>query len=158
MKRKNRNKNGHHWNQFGYLRKQWWLGDWKNGKWHQNPRSWHRNQEGCCRQNIRQWQHSVAGRRLHASYTVEAAGVMAVVLFTMMVLFHQAFYIQGWTVGTFQAHQQVERERHEIVHIDEKEITQMARGQGWSAQITAGVFRPEESLRMWSVLEEKGED
>lgn len=97
-------------------------------------------------------------RQLQASYTVEAAGVMAVVLFTMMVLFHQAFYMQGWTAGTFRVHEQVERERHAIPHIDEKEITQEAQGQGWSAQITAGVFRPEESLRLWSVLEEKGEN
>jgi len=90
-----------------------------------------------------------------AEYTVEAAGVMAVVLFTVMVLFHQAFHVRAETVGVFQVHEQVERERHEIAHSDEKEITHEARGQRWSVEITAPVFRPEESLRMWSVLEEK---
>ena len=99
----------------------------------------------------------VVRKRLRGSYTVEAAGVMAVVFFTMLVLFHQAFYMGAWTAGTFQVHQQVERERHQIVHKDERSITRGKQGQGWQADITARVFRPEESLRMWSILEENGE-
>ena len=99
----------------------------------------------------------VVRKRLRGSYTVEAAGVMAVVFFTMLVLFHQAFYMGAWTAGTFQVHQQVERERHQIVHKDERSITRGKQGQSWQADITARVFRPEESLRMWSILEENGE-
>ncbi len=94
---------------------------------------------------------------LPAEYTVEAAGVMAVVLFTIMTLLHQAFHVRAETVGVFTVHEQVERERHEIAHSDEKEITHEGQGQRWSVEITAPVFRPEESLRMWSVFEEEQE-
>ena len=49
-----------------------------------------------------------------ASYTIEAAGVMAVVLFTMMVLLNQAFHVHAETTGCFIVHETVERERHKI--------------------------------------------
>lgn len=93
--------------------------------------------------------------RLQASYTVEAAGVMAVVFLTMMVLLNQAFHIRAETVGSFQIHEMVEKERHEIIHSDEKEITHADQGKSWSLEITSPVFRPEEMIRMWSMLEEK---
>ncbi len=88
-----------------------------------------------------------------ASYTVEAAGVMAVVLFTVMFLLNQAFHIRAETVGKFLLHEAVERKRHEIAHADESEISDSSSGLRWSLEITVPVFRPEESLRMWSLME-----
>lgn len=98
-----------------------------------------------------------AGRKrtLPGSYTVEAAGVMAVVLFTVMILLNQAFHMRAETVGVFSLHETVERERHEIEHIEEKEINRKERGMRWSLDLTVPVFRPEESLRLWSLAEEK---
>lgn len=93
--------------------------------------------------------------RLQASYTVEAAGVMAVLFFTVMILLNQAFHIRAETVGSFQVHEAVEKERHEIVHSNEKEITHSDQGARWSLEVTSPVFRPEEIIRMWSMLEEK---
>lgn len=93
--------------------------------------------------------------RLQASYTVEAAGVMAVLFFTIMILLNQAFHIRAETVGCFQVHEAVEKERHEIAHSDDKEITHAASGVRWSIEVTSPVFRPEEAIRMWSMLEEK---
>ena len=90
---------------------------------------------------------------LRAGYTVEAAGVMTLVLVTVMVLINQAFYIHGATVGAFVLHTKVERERHAIEQIQEEEITGEARGRGWELEITAPVFRPEKLLRMWSLTE-----
>ena len=92
-------------------------------------------------------------RRIPASYTVEAAGIMAAVLFTMMILLDQAFHMRAETVGNFSLHERVERERHAIENVEEEEISGRERGQRWSLEITSPVFRPEESLRMWSLPE-----
>lgn len=92
---------------------------------------------------------------LKASYTVEAAGVMAVLLFTVMILMNQAFHIRAETVGCFQVHEEVEKVRHEIAHSGEKEITRSDQGMRWSLEVTSPVFRPEEVIRMWGMLEEK---
>ena len=86
-----------------------------------------------------------------ASYTIEAAGVMAVVLFTMMVLLNQAFHVHAETTGCFIVHETVERERHKIENQDEPEITRQ--GVRWSLELTASVFCPEELMRMWSLVE-----
>lgn len=92
---------------------------------------------------------------LCAGYTVEAAGVMAVVFFTIMVLIGQAFRIHAETTGVFLLHESVERTRHAIESIDEREITMDAQGRDWSRTITAPVFRPENTLRAWCLTEEK---
>lgn len=92
---------------------------------------------------------------MKAEYTVEAAGVMAVMLFTVMILLNQAFHIRAETAGSFRVHETVEKERHEIAHSDEKEITHADQGIRWSIEVTSPVFRPEEAIRMWSMLEEK---
>lgn len=92
---------------------------------------------------------------LRAGYTVEAAGVMAVVFFTIMVLIGQAFRIHGETTGVFLLHESVERTRHAIESIDEREITMDAQGGGWSRTIIAPVFRPENTLRAWCLTEGK---
>ena len=92
-------------------------------------------------------------RRVPASYTVEAAGIMAAVLFTMMILLDQAFHMRAETVGNFSLHERIERERHAIENVEEGEISGREQGQRWSLEITSPVFRPEESLRMWSLPE-----
>lgn len=94
-----------------------------------------------------------AVRCLPASYTVEAAGVMALVFFTIMVLMNQAFRMRAETVGGFVLHEMVERERHAVEQIQTGEITRQDAGADWKLEITAPVFRPENSLRMWSLAE-----
>lgn len=91
--------------------------------------------------------------KLQAGYTVEAAGVMALVLITIMVLVNQAFRIHTETVSAFSLHEAVEQKRHAVEHVSEREITMSARGHIWDLEITASVFRPEETLRMWSLTE-----
>lgn len=78
---------------------------------------------------------------------------MAVVFLTIMVLLNQAFHVRAETVGNFSVHEAVEHERHSIRNADKQEITRQGQGMRWSVEITAPVFRPEESLRMWSLLE-----
>lgn len=91
---------------------------------------------------------------LRASYTVEAAGVMATVFFIIMILMNQAFRLHAETVGYFALHETVERERHLVDNKKESEVVEYADGTGWNLEITAPVFRPEDSLRMWSLAED----
>lgn len=90
---------------------------------------------------------------LPAAYTVEAAGVMAVVFFTIMTLMNQAFHLQAETLGNFDLHLQVETERHKIDNSDKFKIIKAAEGSSWSLEISAPVYRPENFLRMWSLTE-----
>ena len=87
--------------------------------------------------------------KLQASMTVEAAGVMVVVLTTLMILMGQAR-----AAGNFALHETVERERHRIEHAEEEQIKEQAKGNNWELEITAPVFRPEKMLRMWSLAED----
>lgn len=91
--------------------------------------------------------------RVRASYTVETAGVMAVVLFIMMVLLSQAFHVHAETAGCFAVHEEVGRERHKIENQDESEITRQAQGMRWSLELTESVFYPEKLMQMWSLAE-----
>lgn len=93
-------------------------------------------------------------RKINAAYTVEAAGVMAAVLLTVLILISGAFHIHEKTVGAMRLHTEVEKERHGVAAIDETNISRTVEGKGWELSITAPVFRPEESLRMWSLMEE----
>lgn len=93
-------------------------------------------------------------RRLRAAYTVEAAGVMATVFFTVMLIIRVAFSLNAEVVGIMKLHREVEVERHAVSNMDETEIARSDQGNGWSMNITAPVFRPEKSLRMWSLAEE----
>lgn len=95
-----------------------------------------------------------ARRALAAEYTVEAAGVMAVVLFTIMILMNQAFRLHAETTGYFSLHEAVEKERHAVDNRDEAEIVRKAAGSHWNLEIAAPVYRPENSLRMWSLAED----
>ena len=88
---------------------------------------------------------------IRASYTVEAAGIMAVVFFVIMILLNQGFHVHGETVGCFRVHEEVEWDK--ALDMDEEEITRQGQGMRWSLELTAPVFRPEEALRMWSLLE-----
>lgn len=94
-------------------------------------------------------------KSLQAGYTVEAAGVMAVVLMTIMVLMSQAFRIHAEVAGKFALHETAERMRHQIEKKDERDVTVETKGNGWELEITAPVFRPEETMRLWSLTEEK---
>ncbi len=94
-------------------------------------------------------------KELPAGYTVEAAGVMSVVLFTIMVLIGQAFQIRAETSGAFALHEAVEQKRHAVEQIEEQEITMETQGSNWQLEITAPVFRPEDDLRAWSLVEER---
>ena len=93
--------------------------------------------------------------KLRASLTVEAAGVMAVVLTTIMILMGQAISWSTRAAGTFALHETVERERHQIKHAEEAQIRRAAEGKNWNLEITAPVFRPEQALRRWSLAEDK---
>lgn len=88
--------------------------------------------------------------KLQASMTVEAAGVMVVVLTTLMILMGQAMNWSARAAGNFALHETVERERHRIEHAEEEQIKEQAKGNNWELEITAPVFRPEKMLRMWS--------
>ncbi|MCD8225627.1 MAG: hypothetical protein LUC99_12420 [Clostridiales bacterium] len=92
-------------------------------------------------------------RQVRGNYTVEAAGVMAAVLFAIMLVLGQAFHVHAQTKGSFALHEEVEKERHLVENIDEDEISRQGEGQRWSLQITSPVFRPENSLRLWGMLE-----
>lgn len=91
---------------------------------------------------------------LKASYTIEAAGVMAAIGFCMLVLLSQAFRFEAESRGGFQLHEAVERERHALENRDQKEIRKKAAGNFWDLEICAPVFRPENSLRLWSLAED----
>lgn len=94
------------------------------------------------------------GKCLCASITVEAAGVMSIVLLTIMVLMGQAMSWNSRAAGMFALHETVERECHQIEHAEERTIKRQAEGNGWSLEISAPVFRPEKALRMWSLVED----
>ena len=87
--------------------------------------------------------------------TVEAAGVMAAVLVTLMVLMGQAMNWSARAAGNFKLHENVERERHQIEHDQENRIQRQADGSDWNLEISAPVFRPENLLRMWSLVEDR---
>lgn len=88
--------------------------------------------------------------QLNGGYTVEAAGVMSAVLLTVMILLSAAFHIHKEVLESMKLHTSVEQARHAVSSIEEKEIHMQAEG---IPAITAPVFRPEDSLRMWSLLE-----
>ena len=92
--------------------------------------------------------------KLQASMTVEAAGVMVVVLTTLMILMGQAMNWSARAAGNFALHETVELERHRIEHAEEEQIKEQAKGNNWELEITAPVFRPEKMLRMWSLAED----
>lgn len=95
---------------------------------------------------------------MDAGYTVEAAGVMSAVLLTIMVLLSSAFHIHQEVLVLMRLHTSVEQARHAVSAVDEDEISMEAEGDGDSGSfvISAPVFRPENSLRMWSLLEGEG--
>lgn len=93
--------------------------------------------------------------KLRASMTVEAAGVMAVVLTTLLVLMGHAMNWSARAAGSFALHETVERERHQIEYAEKNQVKEHANGNNWSLEITAPVFRPEKMLRMWSLAEDR---
>lgn len=94
-------------------------------------------------------------KKLDASYTVEATGILAAVLFTVMVILKAAFSLQAEVSQNMKIHRVVEEERHADVNKDKKRIERSGQGNGFSITISAPVFRPEKSLRQWSIMEDK---
>lgn len=99
--------------------------------------------------NMKKW----INMQLNAAYTVEAAGVMTVVLLTVMILLGMAFHVHKEVVESMKLHTSVEQVRHAVSSKGEKEIRMQAGMGDGTLSITAPVFRPENSLRMWSLLE-----
>lgn len=98
---------------------------------------------------MKKWIHI----QLDAGYTVEAAGVMSAVLLTVMLLLSMAFHIHGEVLASMKLHTSVEQARHAISSAGEDEIHMQADTGKGMLSITAPVFRPEDSLRLWSLLE-----
>lgn len=93
--------------------------------------------------------------RLRAQYTVEAAGVMGAVLLTILTLLSAAFHIHAEVVGAMKLHTEVEQERHKVESSEEREVSRQGKGSGWELEITSPVYRPENLLRLWSLMEGK---
>lgn len=91
---------------------------------------------------------------LPASYTVEAAGVLATVFLTTVILLTTVFHVHAEVKGMMQMHRLVEQKRHAVEYAGEQKIREQAAGRRWSLDIQAPVFRPEDSLRRWSLVEE----
>lgn len=91
--------------------------------------------------------------RLNGAYTVEAAGVMSAVLLTILVLLSSAFHIHREILAVMRLHTSVERERHAVSSVNEDEVSMEVNTGNGTLVISAPVFRPENSLRMWSLLE-----
>lgn len=98
--------------------------------------------------------HGGIRMKLRASFTVEAAGVMAAVMFVIMVLISQAFRLKAETVGKFSVHEEAERLRH-LTEYMEEEIVCRKTGTGWQLEIELQQFRPEKFLRKWSLVEDR---
>lgn len=124
-------------------------------------------------------------RRVKGSLTVEAACVMAMVLFSMSVMLHEAGRIHDETAGAMNLHEAVEKVRHEK-YFDGNEASHRAqrhmgrlmsfpsytveikrkygrvhgngRGGGWNRTIDVKMFRPETFLRKITLIEGLGED
>lgn len=92
--------------------------------------------------------------KVRASFTVEAAGVMAAVMFVIMILISQAFRLRAETVGKFSVHEETEQMRHLVENAEKEEIVRSREGTGWQIEIEAQVFRPENFLRKWSLAED----
>ena len=92
---------------------------------------------------------------LRASITVEAAGVMSIVLLTIMLLLGQAMRVSSRAAGMFVLHEEIEKKRHLIESAEEDRIKDQADGTGWNLEISAPVFRPEKAMRRWSLVEDR---
>lgn len=78
---------------------------------------------------------------------------MSAVLLTIMILLTAAFRIHKEVWESMRLHITVEQERHAVSSIDKTEIYMQAEAGEKELTIIAPVFRPENSLRMWSLLE-----
>lgn len=94
-------------------------------------------------------------KKLNAGYTVEAAGVMAAVLFTMMIILRAAFSLQTEVSQMMRVHRLVEEDRHAGHNKEKKRVEKSGREGGFYVTISAPVFRPENSLRQWSIMEDE---
>ncbi len=67
---------------------------------------------------MKKWIHI----RFDAGYTVEAAGVMSVVLLTVMLLLSTAFHVHREVAASMKLHTSVEQVRHAVLSAGEREI------------------------------------
>lgn len=92
------------------------------------------------------------------SYTVEAAWIMSFVLLAILAVMQAAFQLKDETVGELSLQTEVEIARHAEENLQENTIEKSAGGRGWSLQIRSPVFRPEDWMRLLSLMEEKHND
>ncbi len=92
--------------------------------------------------------------RLNASFTLEAAGIMATIFLSIAFVLGFAFQQEIQVRTTMKLHREMEIERHALENVDEKEIEKQWKGNGWEREMRARVFRPEKDLRIFSLLEE----
>ena len=124
------------------------------------------------------------GEGLPGSLTVEAAGVMAVVLLAVAVMLHEAGRIHDETKGAMNLHEAVEKGRHErymdleVIGLGAEEnmglrmtfpsykiflkysfdrIQGEGRGGNWRKRIESREFRPERFLRQITLIESLGD-
>lgn len=123
-------------------------------------------------------------RELRGSLTVEAAGVMAVVLLSLGTMLQAAGWLHDETKGAMILHEMTEKYRHEKellaeearqdlrdrgdfwmtfsdygIELEEKGKRLEGRGRGgkWEKRISAEAFRPETFLRKITLIEGLGE-
>lgn len=89
-------------------------------------------------------------RRMSGSYTVEAALVMAVVLWTMAAIIQYAYSIGEKTKSAMFLHESLEKSRQEA---EESTVTGNCQSGNWQLEIQMDSFHPEEFLRMTTLLD-----
>ena len=124
------------------------------------------------------------GKGLPGSLTVEAAGVMVVVLLSVAVTLHEAGRLHDETNGAMNLHEAVEKGRHErymdieVIGLEAEEnmglrmsfpscqislknsfgrIQGEGRGSNWRKRIESREFRPERFLRQITLIESLGD-
>ena len=94
-------------------------------------------------------------RYFKGSLTIEAAGVMAVLLFGLGTVIMEAGRIHDEVTGAMVIHEAVEKSRHEK-ELDLKEAASFFQG-NWEKEIQGQRFRPEAFLRKITLIEKLGD-
>lgn len=91
-------------------------------------------------------------KRLKGSYTIEAAYIMAITLFSFATVIGAAYRLKDKTVKAMGLHTQVEVLRYQEDG-NKDYIYERTGGAEWSLEITASVPDPEDWLRMISLAD-----
>lgn len=119
---------------------------------------------------------SFVKKRLKASYTIEAAYVMAILIFSLSAMILSAYRIHDETAGAMAVQESVEKLRHiedrekdrDIgirrvylkneynieTKVTGKNITGKGKGASWKLEIQTKRYEPKEFLRLFSIAEE----